>query len=77
MDFSKGVKMKDPDVEQSFIQQGQLLIDFMMRITVLERLLVKNGLVTEEQLREMSKEVGLEMSVVVRQALGTQKEKKD
>jgi hypothetical protein len=60
--------MKAEDINSLFDRQGHAIAGLVLRITTLERILVANGVVTEEGLGKIAQEVSEEMKKAIHEA---------
>lgn len=66
--------MSESNLEEQLNQTGAIAADVLLRITALERLLVKRGLIEENELLASLSEAGNELFEQLKQVLSTKEQ---
>jgi TPP-dependent pyruvate/acetoin dehydrogenase alpha subunit len=61
--------MDDKTIHELFAKQGQVITTSALRISVLEKLLLDKGVLTKEELAEVTRSVSEELTSQIREAL--------
>jgi hypothetical protein len=58
--------MEQENIDQYLNQQGAIVTDLAMRISAMERLLIKKNLVSEQEIVEMLKSISDELMIMIK-----------